>query len=926
MDGDPTNPGDAGVAARPVTKKKGRVSGLGIGDLAFQSLEAFKARHKNKHCWTLIKDCAKFKDQYTARKNKGGKKGVADEGDLLKRPRGKTSSKADERRDASSIALQGTLKNMMSQNKEAAERRKLEMEEATKRMKLEMEEATKRRKLDIEEAAQLKKFEIEATMADTKAKEVALVFMSVDKTNMSPERKAWAFTRLELRCPRALDPRPSWTLGEVLTELDALEATRRATPPTPLKQQPEWASGGSARKKAFVMRIEEEDDTDEEDDNDNEAARALVTGARFSCNDLECSLSISPETDRLTSPKLKIAFGLSGNLQSIMNNRSLPHEFMHVMYSKAPFDTEVDYDNLVEEVRSKLSSLEVCHQNEIQRAISAFARLQKYAESRKEIDRRLDVQFQRKIAEVLDKHLSMVQRDHEQKSQIVERRIRDDAAVEEAKRREQSMKEEKIKQERARQEAEARQKATAKLAADAQKAAYEAAQKEAAEKEAAKSRAEAVSTSSQIPQNSVAHATMATSTEIKSELPANNGAVQQLAKCLFRTRNLACGIMQEASGHTRKDRVRNDDIRDRVGVAPIEEKLVQHRLRWFGHIQLRPSEAPVHSGRLKHADNVKRGRGRPNLTWEESVRRDLKDWSITKVLAMDRGIKIYADSSALEAESRRRTLHDQVPSNIYLSKEYSRYDRQIGKSISKLMPTTDSVKARASELIKALDGQDCPRPIACRLFADKMISIVKSRNPTDKTFGKLAFACGYVMLLVTNQVPDAMDYLLAEFNKVCMYTVPKHLHALNAQARNTDYFRLIGYQEEDGKLQSTEKYLVNVVAYVKLYAAMVQTEIKGVRHPHGLAEGWKWLAMFLNTLPAIPATAFALHAFLKVAGFALHKKYGSQFMKILDVISRHFIPALKAQGARRAVPRPAAAIENVLVKINIGSAWSYNYD
>ena len=90
-------------------------------------------------------------------------------------------------------------------------------------------------------------------------------------------------------------------------------------------------------------------------------------------------------------------------------------------------------------------------------------------------------------------------------------------------------------------------------------------------------------------------------------------------------------------GHTRKDRVRNDDIRDRVGVAPIEEKLVQHRLRWFGHIQRRPPEAPVHSGRLKRAENVKRGRGRPNLTWEESVKRDLKDWSIDKELALDRG-------------------------------------------------------------------------------------------------------------------------------------------------------------------------------------------------------------------------------------------------------------------------------------------------
>jgi hypothetical protein len=38
-------------------------------------------------------------------------------------------------------------------------------------------------------------------------------------------------------------------------------------------------------------------------------------------------------------------------------------------------------------------------------------------------------------------------------------------------------------------------------------------------------------------------------------------------------------------GHTSKDRIRNDDIRDKLGVAPIQEKLVQHRLRWFSHIQ-----------------------------------------------------------------------------------------------------------------------------------------------------------------------------------------------------------------------------------------------------------------------------------------------------------------------------------------------------
>jgi hypothetical protein len=31
--------------------------------------------------------------------------------------------------------------------------------------------------------------------------------------------------------------------------------------------------------------------------------------------------------------------------------------------------------------------------------------------------------------------------------------------------------------------------------------------------------------------------------------------------------------------------IRNDDIRDKLGATPIQEKLVQNRLRWFGHIQ-----------------------------------------------------------------------------------------------------------------------------------------------------------------------------------------------------------------------------------------------------------------------------------------------------------------------------------------------------
>ena len=41
----------------------------------------------------------------------------------------------------------------------------------------------------------------------------------------------------------------------------------------------------------------------------------------------------------------------------------------------------------------------------------------------------------------------------------------------------------------------------------------------------------------------------------------------------------------------------------------------------------------MRNGVLERVDNVKRGRGRPKLTWDESVKRDLKDWNISKDLS-----------------------------------------------------------------------------------------------------------------------------------------------------------------------------------------------------------------------------------------------------------------------------------------------------
>jgi hypothetical protein len=74
--------------------------------------------------------------------------------------------------------------------------------------------------------------------------------------------------------------------------------------------------------------------------------------------------------------------------------------------------------------------------------------------------------------------------------------------------------------------------------------------------------------------------------------PTKRRHVQQLSVAEKR-------MLQWICNHTRRDQVRNDDIHERLGVAPVEEKLVPHRLRWFGHMQRRPAEAPIHNGVIR---------------------------------------------------------------------------------------------------------------------------------------------------------------------------------------------------------------------------------------------------------------------------------------------------------------------------------------
>ena len=59
-------------------------------------------------------------------------------------------------------------------------------------------------------------------------------------------------------------------------------------------------------------------------------------------------------------------------------------------------------------------------------------------------------------------------------------------------------------------------------------------------------------------------------------------------------------------GNTRRDKVRNEDIRTKIGAASIEEKMRKNRLRWFDHVRRKHTDVPVRRVKRIKFGQVKR--------------------------------------------------------------------------------------------------------------------------------------------------------------------------------------------------------------------------------------------------------------------------------------------------------------------------------
>jgi len=88
-------------------------------------------------------------------------------------------------------------------------------------------------------------------------------------------------------------------------------------------------------------------------------------------------------------------------------------------------------------------------------------------------------------------------------------------------------------------------------------------------------------------------------------------------------------------GVSLKDKLRNEDIRNRLEVVNIKEKVREARLRWFGHVERQDADCFVK--RIMKAEVVgRRSRGRQKKRWRDKIQEDLTALQLTADDASDR--------------------------------------------------------------------------------------------------------------------------------------------------------------------------------------------------------------------------------------------------------------------------------------------------
>ncbi|VVC34550.1 GLE1-like [Cinara cedri] len=153
-----------------------------------------------------------------------------------------------------------------------------------------------------------------------------------------------------------------------------------------------------------------------------------------------------------------------------------------------------------------------------------------------------------------------------------------------------------------------------------------------------------------------------------------------------------------------------------------------------------------------------------------------------------------------------------------------------------------------------------------------------------------AFAISAVIIKLWKVHHQFGNILVAEIKQKCPLLVPFcYPIAKNLTVQQIDHYSF-GYKFDSlGNIESHDKYLKRMTGILRLYAVLILTSSIYDQSVIALSQAWIFLAGTLNQNPMPDITATMLVEFLSIVSFAMHQKYGKQFIKLLKYINSLYL-------------------------------------
>jgi hypothetical protein len=75
--------------------------------------------------------------------------------------------------------------------------------------------------------------------------------------------------------------------------------------------------------------------------------------------------------------------------------------------------------------------------------------------------------------------------------------------------------------------------------------------------------------------------------------------------------------LRTVKGRTRLDQIRNEDVRNDLGISPLSEKIIEYKCKWKAHLQrMKHTRIPLQA--YKYQPSGRRDIDRPRRRWRET--------------------------------------------------------------------------------------------------------------------------------------------------------------------------------------------------------------------------------------------------------------------------------------------------------------------